>query len=358
MKLTTKFFAMLLLLALLLMPTQAVSAKGLEDGRVVLAGVYNLKSGETLEGDLVVIGGAATIEAGATINGSAVLIGGSLTMNGLVTGDIAVIGGAANLGDESMVKGDLITVGVGVTRAEGSVVQGQIISGASGPVIEFGGVGSTVVPPIEIEPPVGNGSGTGPDVAGLVRAAFNPVAELGGLLLRSIALGVLALLLMLFLHEPTERVANAVARQGALAGGMGLLTVFVAPLAVVLMVITIILIPVAALAVMALGVAMVFGWIGLGLEVGQRFTQMLKVNWPVPVAAGLGTFLLTLVANGIAFIPCVGWLAPVVLGFIGLGAVVMTRFGTRMVVSPMMPGQVIATAPITPSGGDPLPPAS
>jgi hypothetical protein len=241
-----------------------------------------------------------------------------------------------------------------VTRAEGSVVKGQTVSGASGPVIEFGGVGSTVVPPIEISPePV-----TVPDFSRLFSTAFDPVLQVGGLLLRSIALGVLALLLMLFLHEPTERVANAVSRQGVMAGGMGLLTVFVAPLAVLLMIVTIILIPVAAFAVMALGVAVVFGWIGLGLEVGQRFTQMMKINWPVPVAAGLGTFLLTLVANGIAFIPCVGWLAPTVLGFIGLGAVVMTRFGTRMVIQPLTPSPVVAPVSVAPSGNDTLPPAS
>jgi len=357
MKLTTKIFSMIVLLALLLVPTQAALAKGLNDGRVVLAGTYTLKSGETLEGDLVVIGGAATIEAGATIKGNVALIGGSLTMNGTVTGDVAVIGGAANLGEKSVVQGDLVTVGVGVQRAEGSVVKGQIVSGASGPVIEFGGA-SSVTPPIVISPsPTGPGGVTVPDISGIVRSALNPVAQVGGLLLRSIALGVLALLLMLFLHEPTERVASAVAQQGAMAGGMGLLTVFVAPLAVLLMIVTIILIPVAAFAVMALGVAIVFGWIGLGLEVGQRFTQMLKVNWPVPVAAGLGTFLLTLVANGVAFIPCVGWLAPVALGFIGLGAVVMTRFGTRIVIPPIAPARIIADVPAA-NSGEPLPPAS
>ena len=49
---------------------------------------------------------------------------------------------------------------------------------------------------------------------------------------------------------------------------------------------------------------------------------------PAP-AAGLGTLLVWAVANGIAFIPCVGWLAPLVVGAVGLGGVLLTRFGRK-----------------------------
>ena len=43
--------------------------------------------------------------------------------------------------------------------------------------------------------------------------------------------------------------------------------------------------------------------------------------------------------SAISWVPCVGWVAPVVLGAIGLGAVTLTRFGTQ----PYLPG-----APTTP----------
>lgn len=88
------------------------------------------------------------------------------------------------------------------------------------------------------------------------------------------------------------------------------LTVVLAPLALVLLIITILLIPVALVAVIAIALAAVFGWIAIGLEIGERFTKAIKQQWHPSLAAGLGTFLLALVANIIGLITCVGWLAP------------------------------------------------
>ena len=47
------------------------------------------------------------------------------------------------------------------------------------------------------------------------------------------------------------------------------------------------------------------------------------------LAGGLGTLVVSLVLGGIGFIPCVGWLGYFVVGLIGLGAVLLTRFGSR-----------------------------
>ena len=67
---------------------------------------------------------------------------------------------------------------------------------------------------------------------------------------------------------------------------------------------------------------------------------------------GFGTFLVMLVGGAIAEIPCVGWVAPAVLGLLGLGAVAVTWFGTRLA-----PIAVTASPePVQPS--EPLPPAS
>ncbi|MFQ5923361.1 MAG: hypothetical protein ACE5M4_11005, partial [Anaerolineales bacterium] len=35
------------------------------------------------------------------------------------------------------------------------------------------------------------------------------------------------------------------------------------------------------------------------------------------------------VVGGIGLIPCIGWLAPLLVGAAGLGAVILTRFGSR-----------------------------
>jgi len=50
------------------------------------------------------------------------------------------------------------------------------------------------------------------------------------------------------------------------------------------------------------------------------------------------------VSGIIQIIPCVGWIAPVVLACIGLGAVTLTRFGTR----PYLPNMPVQSAPPPP----------
>jgi L-cystine uptake protein TcyP (sodium:dicarboxylate symporter family) len=50
-------------------------------------------------------------------------------------------------------------------------------------------------------------------------------------------------------------------------------------LALLLLIITILLIPAALVAVIALVLAAVFGWIAIGLEIGQRFTGAIKQQW-------------------------------------------------------------------------------
>jgi hypothetical protein len=57
---------------------------------------------------------------------------------------------------------------------------------------------------------------------------------------------------------------------------------------------------------------------------------MLKQAWAPAVAAGVGTFTLSLVAWGFsAIVPCVGWLLPWTLACLGLGAILITRIGTQ-----------------------------
>ncbi len=92
----------------------------------------------------------------------------------------------------------------------------------------------------------------------------------------------------------------------------------------------------------------VFGWIAIGYEVGQRFTKAIHQNWHPAFSAGLGTFALTLVAKiltGIPVLNCVGWLVPFLLSMAALGAVLMTRFGTQTVLAPANQAVVVPTKP-------------
>ncbi|MBA4380229.1 MAG: hypothetical protein C0393_06075, partial [Anaerolinea sp.] len=309
-----KLLSFFLLLALIFAPIQSASAKGLADGKVIFGDTYTLKSGETLNGDLVVFGGSANIETGAKVEGDAVVIGGSLVVNGEVAGDVAVVGGAVTLGAEAHVRGNLSTVGAMLTRTEGSQVDGEIFNTATS--WQDRENGAQTPQPTPTVPPS-------------VQLNFQPFWSVVNAIGQALALGILAMLVMLFMAPHTQRVGQAIVGQPVIAGTLGLLTVVLAPLALVLLIITILLIPVALVAVIALALAAVFGWIAIGLEIGERFTAAIKQQWHPSLAAGLGTFLLALVANIIGLIACVGWLAPFLVTMLGIGGVIMTRFGAR-----------------------------
>ena len=148
-------------------------------------------------------------------------------------------------------------------------------------------------------------------------------------LFQSFILAALAVLVVIFWPKTTSRVASTVIGQPLATGGIGLLTLVVGPILLLLLMITVCLIPVSIIGILILVVSVVFGWIALGLEVGKRLAIALNQEYQPVVMAGLGTLVLSLVVNGINFIPCVGWLAPFVVSAVGLGGVILSRFGTQ-----------------------------
>ncbi len=88
-----------------------------------------------------------------------------------------------------------------------------------------------------------------------IKFGFQPLLSVLNGFGQSLGIAVLAMLLMLFLAPHADRVAHAIIAQPLTAGGLGLLTLIVAPIAVVLSIVTLILIPLAPIIVIALVVA-------------------------------------------------------------------------------------------------------
>ncbi|MGA7194635.1 MAG: hypothetical protein WBW94_13485 [Anaerolineales bacterium] len=334
------------ILILLLMPiVPAYAFTGNLDGRVIFGQSFTLKSGETLNGDLVVFGGAATVEENATVKGNVVIIGGSLVMDGQATGDAVVIGGLMTMGDKSSVAGNVTTVGGSLQRAAGAQVGGQIVSNVPAPNVQ-----TPATPNIPAPRPS-------------INIGLNLILRAFGVLGTAIVFAALAMLLVIFLQPQLDRVAQAIVTEPIIAGGIGLLTTFISPIAllilVVILVLTLILIPVAVLAVFVwatlIALAWLFGVIALGLEVGERFTKAIHQSWAPVLSAGFGTFLLMFVVGAFGMIPCIGWIPEFLIGMVGIGAVVMTMFGSRPLHRPAM----IASSPEPSAAGTPpIPPAS
>jgi len=333
MKNKLKFFTLMLLLALLLLPVSAVYARGasgsLLDGRVIFGDNFTLESGDTLTGDLVVFGGNVTVEEDATIEGDTVVIGGNVTLDGIVEGSLVSIGGSTRMGEVSVVQGDLVTVGGSLSRDPGSEVKGEVVTNIPAPDIR--------IPDIQV-PDVPNPSS--PPRPPRISFDYNPLTNFFQMFGTAIAVSLLAMLASLFLQPQIERVAQVVVGQPVIAGSFGLLTGVLAPFVLVILVVTLILIPVAVLAAAALALAWLFGLIAIGTEVGERFTRAINQTWAPPLTAGMGTFLMMLVVGGIGMIPCLGWLVTSLVALFGIGGVVLTMFGTQnypRVVAPVAP---------------------
>lgn len=331
------------LLALLLLPARSAHAlNGPLDGRVIFGQNFTLQSGDTLNGDLVVIGGEAIIESNSTVKGDIVIIGGSLKLDGNATGDAVVIGGLVSMGAEASLAGDVVTVGGSLQRAEGAEIGGNIITNLPPPTFQIPVPSNGQTPPIPPTPKF--------------EMNLSPFGTAAGIFFQALGLAALAMLLTVFLHPQLDRVAQAVTGQPFMAGSIGLLTAVIAPITLVILVVTLILIPVALAAAILLVLAWLFGVVAFGMEVGDRFTKAIHQTWEPVLSAGFGTFLLAIVIGAVNLVPCVGWLAPVIVGVVGLGAAVITMFGTRPVFRPALNASSSEVGPA--AAGTQIPPAS
>jgi cytoskeletal protein CcmA (bactofilin family) len=323
MKTTLKIFAILILFTTLLVPTQSAAAGGLTDGKVIFGSNYTVLNGENQSGDLLIFGGSVTVEENASVSGNIVLFGGSLTIAGEVGGDLVLVGGSGLLRSTALVKGDLNTVGGSLQIKTGARVMGVTNNFTSPSSFNYDLPNQITSPDIQDIPG---------EISRVVNSSinFNPFSDFAWLLVKSLGWAALAALVILFFDEPTRRVSRAVLHQPVIGGSIGLLTLVVAGILTVVLTLTILLIPVALIGLLVLAFASAFGWVAIGLEVGQRISQAFHKEWALPLTAGLGTFVLNFVANGIGFIPCIGWVVPFLIGLLGLGAVVLSRFGTQV----------------------------
>lgn len=302
----------LLALATLLMP-QGAYAGGLLQGRVIFGGDFTLAAGEEMDGDLVVMGGTVTLERDSLVRGDVVVMGGSVVCDGEVRGDLVAIGGQVELGDRAVVGGDVQVLGGALKRAQGAVIKGRVRSQE-----DFA---------FQWELPLV--TTIGPRFPSGRLAFFSTSLQILFFIFRTFMVAALAVLVVMFWPEPVRRVAEATVSQPLITGGLGLLTLVLTPAVLLVLVFTLIGIPVALVAVLLLAVAILVGWIALGQEVGRRLGEMLRWDLHPAAAAGLGTLLLSLVVGGIGFIPCIGWMAPLVVMMLGLGGVLVTRLGTQ-----------------------------
>ncbi|MCC7353831.1 MAG: polymer-forming cytoskeletal protein [Anaerolineae bacterium] len=307
------FFIVLVALAL----PGSVLAADLQQGKVVFGDNYILRGGETLHGDLTLFGGNAELEPGSLVDGNVLMFGGNLIVNGDVSGDVTALGGNLSLGSSAVVRGTVQSFGGNLEHSPGARTEGGVRERDG---LEF---------PFRWEPPFGDPfrfwSAPRSTLASLVQSWV-------WFLFRTILLAVLAAVVVMIWPKQAARVAQTVVEEPLTTGAVGLVALIIIPILLVALAITICLIPISVIGGILLAVAAAFGRIALGLEVGNRLGHTLKQEWQPPADAFIGTFVLFFVVDGIGLIPCIGWIAPLAVGALGLGGVILTRFGTRAYV--------------------------
>ncbi len=292
-----------------------------------------IQSGAQVSRDVVSFGGNVVVEEGAKIAGDVVVFGANLDLGGQVGHQVIVFGGNINLQPGSLVEDNVQAVGGNVNQQQGATVHGRIIYGGNANVRVF--------PFTFIAPTIRGGVDLG---VGLIVSVFR------GLLV-ALAIAALGALVLVFLPAQTVQVSET-AQQAALPSvGVGCLTFVVAPLLSLLLIVTCLGIPVAAVLLVLLVAAVLFGWIAVSMILGERLLRAANAKNIVPLLSMVvGILVLWLVTS----LPILGWLISLFVASLALGAVVLTRFGTR-------PYPSVATAPGTglqPQPQPPMPPAA
>lgn len=337
MKRVTTIF-ILLFIVFAAVPVGAAYADTLDD-RII-------KEGDVVDEDVQVYGGNLVIEEGAVVNGDVVVFGGHAEIGGEIDGDVAIFGGTVDL--TGVVDGELVIFGGNLDVSDDADVLGECallggsVSGdgqanincaAFGEDFPFGVYGSMGIPPTS--PPRFTPSP--------VYQFFSGVGEVTG---RSLILGLLALIVAALIPGQLNQVSEVIVRKPVASGTVGILTAMAGPFAIaILAVVSTFLIilcglgllgyPIVLIVSVALAFGLLMGWIAVGTLLGKQLASAMKLkNRSLPVVAVLGTVVLTLLTSVLSELHFLlgGWLwtiAAVVIGCAGLGAVVLTKFGTR-----------------------------
>ncbi len=298
-----------------------------------LSKLGSLQSPESEGGGIVKFGEDITIEEGEVVNGDVVAIGGNIRIAGTVVGDVSAVGGDVIAESTAVIRGDAVSVGGKVVKEPGAQIRGSRIGTHFPPKFLFRWGTKGWYPPHPYHPRLSPG-------AGFTFVLFFVFLSL-------------SLLITLFLPTHIQRINAAIERGFLKAGLVGFLVdILILPVFVMLL-ITVIGIPVALLVEpIVLFVAMVLGFAGISLFLGEKVNQTTSLTLSSPLAkvlvGGVIIELLPFLAvlfgiGGEIFSPfswvlnIVGWLTLYIGWTVGFGAVFLTRFGSRTPAPPEVP---------------------
>jgi hypothetical protein len=250
---------------------------------------------------IVKINSDVTVEENVKVRNVFVLRG-QITVHGTVEQNVVVIGGSVVLTRKAVVNGDVVALGGIIVKGNGADVRGTLT---------------------EI-----NSSNISAAISDLLSDDWEGWSWLFAIfsVVVFVALLILALLIVALIPKPISIIAVAIRRntfKTSLSGLLGLL--LIVPIAVLLTisVIGIVLIPLEMILVVTAGL---LGFIAVSQLIGRRALLLIKKTEGGIVRQ---TFWGLVILWLIGWIPYIGWMVKVLAIVLGLGGVIMTRFGTK-----------------------------
>jgi len=249
-------------------------------------------------GSLTTFGGTTVVQGEVT--GDIVAFAGSVIINGQVDGNVNLYGGNLTLQNSAHIDGAIHVCG------------GQWIEGADSPFH------STVFGCTESFTSLLAGDGSPGSRFWLV---FTWVA--------------LALLLTVLLPEHVMLVRATVKSKWRRSFVLGLLTILLTPAVLSVLIALIIPIPLAIIVAIGLIAAWALGAVAVGWLIGDYLVHMVAPHYysSRSIQVVVGSAVLALAGT----LPYIGWIISIGAGLLGLGAVFLSRFGTRLYVQPKQP---------------------
>jgi cytoskeletal protein CcmA (bactofilin family) len=298
-------------------PPQPPVAIAVRAGDVVrYGGPIKIGADEVVDGDVSAFGGPVDIEG--EVRGDVAVFGGPVTISGKVTGDVVVTGGPLDLKDGARIDGDAVTIGGPLNRGANVTIGGST-SSLGGPSFSLPFVPRRSLPRVSVHRHT------------WVDQMAESLAAIVAWALSLLMLALLGGLVTLIAPRAANTVANKIEEEPmrvAIFGVVGWLLLLPVLFVLFILCITWILIPFVLLAFVVL---LLVGCVGACLYGGRRLAYLL--NWRISslallTAIGLGALH---VAGLVSLLPYGGvlfGLLAIAVMVMGLGAALMTRFGT------------------------------
>ena len=255
-----------------------------------------IKSGEVLCSDLTAFGGTTTIDG--EVQGKIVVFSGNLLIDGNVEGDVTLFGSSLVLKPDAMVNGTIYACGTQPKFEKGSF-HGHVV-GCTGSISQL--------------------------FYGEMDANFRFWS-----LVTWLALG---LLLTYLLPEHLMLVRLTSLQKTRRSVVLGLLTILLSLPVLAILIALIVSIPLAILVMIGLVIAWAMGVVAVSSMIGEYILRRVASQYNMrtwQVVIGITVLML------VGWLPYIGLVVQIGVGLLGLGAVFLSRFGTRLYSQPKKP---------------------